>query len=227
MAHTLLPAHGRWPADVALWHVPLDLTQTPIEGWSTLSADERERASRYRLQADRVRFAATRASLRAVLGDCVGESPQSLRFDLSARGKPSLAGPPGHVPQVSFNVSHAGAHALIAVSHGRGVGVDIESVAQGFAWQDIVAEVCTARERGLLDATVEQQRSARFIRYWTAKEAVLKARGTGIAEDGVLRELEIDEARRACHADHDGVLCYAWIDEIPEHIGCVAFYMDC
>ncbi|WP_322094077.1 4'-phosphopantetheinyl transferase family protein [Paraburkholderia bannensis] len=230
MAHILLPAHGRWPADVALWHVPLDLASTQIEGESTLSAQERERAARYRQDADRVRFAATRAALRAVLGDCVGEPAHSLRFDLSARGKPALAGLPGRLAQVSFNVSHAGAHALIAVSRTRDVGVDIEAVTQDSGWQDIVGEVCTARERSLLHATAGPRQSARFFRYWTAKEAVLKARGTGIAEDGVLRELEIDEERRECranHADDAGVLRYTWIDDIAGHIGCLAFNMDC
>jgi len=197
---------------------------------SVLDPDELERAARYRRPADRVRFAATRSALRELLGDRLGVDPASLRLTTGRHGRPELAHPHGGL---SFNVSHAGEHALIAISQKRRVGVDIERIDPGLDWRALVDLVCTADEqrRWITGPATPLQRE-QFFRCWTAKEALLKAVGLGIA-DG-LRALVIDPAgddmqrpspglpedRR--FADAANFLC-RWLTDFAGYVGCVAF----
>lgn len=98
-------------------------------------------------------------------------------FVVNRFGKPRLAGACSAEPDLHFNVSHAGEFALLAISESAPVGVDIEH-------RDMTLDV-----RGLLPQTLsalEQQLPADqrvdFFECWTAKEAVLKALGLGVAE---------------------------------------------
>ncbi|WP_118185410.1 4'-phosphopantetheinyl transferase family protein [Paraburkholderia phosphatilytica] len=226
-----LPARGRWPDDVALWHVHVPAGP---HAWArlapSLAPDERDRALRYRRDEDRLRFAATRAALRAQLGNVTGIPPLDLRFGHEPHGRPMLD---GH-PHLSFNVSHAGSHALIAISAARRVGVDIELLDPTLDWQPLVGLVCSDDEGvALARCNEESLRRAAFLRCWTAKEALLKALGLGIAE--ALRDLSVDPfssgtQRPRVSADSVaqgvGALRFEWLDDIEGCAGCIAFSDD-
>jgi 4'-phosphopantetheinyl transferase len=86
-----------------------------------LSADERARAGQFMFDRDRRRYIAARARLRIILARYVGQAPAALQFHYGPHGKPALDG-------ISFNLSHSADLALLAVSRGTVVGVDIERV---------------------------------------------------------------------------------------------------
>ncbi len=221
-----LEAAGRWPGDVEVWHVAIPPCDSRVDD-SVLEAAEHERASRYRQDADRVRYKVTRAALRQLLGDRLGVDAASLQFATARNGRPELA---GAASALSFNVSHSGEHALIAVSVGGLVGVDVEHVDPRLNWQELLDLVCTdSEQRALRGEPVWCQRHA-FFRYWTAKEALLKAVGLGIAEglhavavqrldDGVQSPVVPESGVFARAAD----LRYHWLTDIPGYMGCVAF----
>ena len=221
-----LQATGRWPADVQVWRVAIPLAGGPVDE-TVLDRLERERASRYRHPGDRMRYAITRATLRELLGQRLGAAPESLRFVASRYGRPELACSTG---SLSFNVSHSGDHALIAMSDARTVGIDVEHVDTALDWQELVDLVCTEDERrALREQSVWLQRQS-FFRYWTAKEALLKALGLGITEG--LRALMVDPAGDGVRhpvVERQGVfaragdLQYHWLADIPGYMGCVAF----
>jgi 4'-phosphopantetheinyl transferase len=145
---------------------------------SILSAEEQERAARFRSEEDRLRFTLTRAALRHLLAEIIGSAPEGLVFTTGSRGKPRLAG----AEALQFNVSHSGSLSLIGISRERPIGVDIERK-RGI--QDLlgVAEaVFSEREYRALVELGPEPRQAAFFAIWTAKEAVLKALGTGIGE---------------------------------------------
>lgn len=92
-------------------------------------------------------------------------------------GKPVLAAP---ARDYWFNASSCDGLMLIAGSRTGPVGADLETLERCRAvWEDAAREFAPA-ERAALAALAPADRPLAFARLWTAKEAVLKARGTGI-----------------------------------------------
>ncbi len=138
-----------------------------------LSEEERQRAARLRRPEDRERFVAARAALRMALGERLDLPPESLRFVLSGHGKPGL-----EEHDVAFNISHAGRRIALAIGTAS-VGVDVERIGRP-ADPLRLARACLAGEEvARLEVAVDP--SLEFARIWTAKEAVLKAVGSGFA----------------------------------------------
>ncbi|WP_255990843.1 4'-phosphopantetheinyl transferase family protein [Chitinolyticbacter albus] len=167
--------------DIALWRVDID----PHTNWHAslvtgLPLAEEAKALRFVQIPDRLRYIATRKALRQVLTARDGLNAADLVFQPGRYGKPWLAS--GR----HFNVSHAGAHALIAISERGPVGIDIEQVRPIDHLAQLTAEVCAAAERVWLDKSDD---TTRFHALWSAKEAVLKSWGCGIA--GNLQRLAV------------------------------------
>jgi 4'-phosphopantetheinyl transferase len=101
-------------------------------------------------------------------------------------GRPRVAGP-AH-PPVWVSLSRAGGLVAVVATARGPVGIDIESLervaAAGF---DDVAFSAEERE----SVRVSADPMLRRARLWTAKEAVLKARGTGLRVDP--REVDVEE----------------------------------
>ena len=80
--------------EIHLWCVPLDLSEAATDQLTrTLSEDELQRASRFRIGQLRNRFVAGRGSLRAILARYLRTAAARLRFDYEPHGKPVLGSP--------------------------------------------------------------------------------------------------------------------------------------
>jgi 4'-phosphopantetheinyl transferase len=77
-------------------------------------------------------------------------------------------------------MSHAHGRALIAVSKGREVGVDLERIRSNIKVVKLSERYFAPSEQATIMQLAQEQRAARFFRYWVAKEAVLKAQGIGL-----------------------------------------------
>ena len=139
--------------------------------WSLLSTEEKIRAQCFYQLHDQKRFVTTRAALRRLLAQYVMESPHELCISAGQYGKPHLQ----RYPSITFNVSHAGDFALIALSTRGEVGVDIEQCHRDVKGLD--RYVLSPLERAL-----KLWSDKHFIELWVTKEAILKALGFGIAE---------------------------------------------
>jgi 4'-phosphopantetheinyl transferase len=220
-------ARGRWPADVSVWRVDIPLASKALALMrQILDETERRRADRYHRPADQARFIVARHSLRVLLGADTGKAPQALRFDSGPHGKPTLA----DYPQLAFNVSHSGDHALIAISRERHVGIDIERLDMAFDWQQLAEVVCTGDERRAIMRLPEPQRAPAFFRCWTAKEALLKTLGLGITEglhcvavDPFGNATQRPRAAPGSIAAGAAALRFHWLHEIPAYVGCIAY----
>jgi 4'-phosphopantetheinyl transferase len=167
--------------EVHVWRVALDDPRSDYrEASCVLSSDERDRAERYHFEKDRLGFALCRSALRTILGGLVGEEPSRLSFEYGASGKPALA-TPWRQQRHEFNVSHSHGLALIAVSCGRCLGVDVEQVRHLDDCNEIVGRFFSEREREDFARVAEHAKSEAFFRGWVRKEAVLKAKGTGMS----------------------------------------------
>ncbi|MGH8791907.1 MAG: 4'-phosphopantetheinyl transferase family protein [Stackebrandtia sp.] len=138
-----------------------------------LSADERDRMSRFRQAADRDRFLSAWSLTRAVVGDLLDLPAARLTFTREcahcghpSHGKPRVDGDPLH-----FSLSHAGDRVLLAVSTVGPVGADVEPTDRDL--DDIAQNMLHPDEPPALGADLP--------RIWVRKEAVVKATGHGLA----------------------------------------------
>ena len=174
--YTLGPIHSAFQGRVRCWPVLLKLGAEPDEAvLDMLAPAEHQELHRLQQRDDRLRYAATRAALRQILAQEYG-LPPTLEMVRNAFGKPMLADAGG----LEFNVSHAGARGLIAVSRAGQVGVDIEKTVP-LQLAGLADLVCTPQEQASLARLPMPAQRAEFFRLWVGKEAVLKAAGVGIA----------------------------------------------
>ena len=141
-----------------------------------LSPQERQRADRFVFERDRVRHTVAHAVLRHLLSRYCGVAAGSLAFATTASGKPSLLQHPG----VCFNLTHSESRALLGVSAGRELGIDLERVRSNIEVLSISDHYFFGAERDAIQAAPVALRDDTFFRYWVAKEAVLKAQGIGL-----------------------------------------------
>ena len=118
--------------EVHLWRALL--VPTP-EIREALTKSEWMEANRFQHERERERFIATRGLLRLILSKYVDGDPGDLEFRTGPFGKPELSAPP---TALRFNLSHSGNLALIAVTRGRDVGVDLEMIQEDMAYEQIV-----------------------------------------------------------------------------------------
>jgi 4'-phosphopantetheinyl transferase len=177
------------------WSVPIEIEDRTIHVWgfsldgspsfvkqcrSWLSEDECGRAARFIRQQDHVRFVLAHGGLRVVLARYLGIGPDVVEMYRSEVGKPSLTRESLGQPAVTFNMSHAHGRALIAVSKGQEIGVDLERIRSDVEVAKLSERFFAPSEHATIMQSTQEQRAVRFFRYWVAKEAVLKAQGVGL-----------------------------------------------
>jgi len=159
----------------------LDVTKIESENLlAFLSVDELARAGRYHFERDQKRFIVARGILRKILGSYLDKSPVKIGIEYTSHGKPMLADNPGY-DNLCFNLSHSGAFALYAVTPSKRIGIDIERIRDDVALKQIAGQFYSQGEIRSLERIDENIRSGLFFKYWTRKEAFLKARGEGIS----------------------------------------------
>ena len=169
---------------------------------------------------------AGREPLLALLAGYLGIASGEVRLVANEHGRPALD--PLHGGVLDFNWSHSGEQALVALARGLAPGIDLEQRRTRANALEIAQRFFTA-ETAVLESLPEALRDRAFLELWTAKEAVLKALGRGLAfglhrlsiggtsEWPVLGRLEGHEAgqwqlhRLALGHDHVGSL--AWQGE--------------
>ncbi|GLQ88444.1 4'-phosphopantetheinyl transferase family protein [Dyella flagellata] len=130
----------------------------------------------WRLGYDRAR---QREPLRALLGIYLGLPAEAVALVEGEHGKPQLAEPWDRWLQ--FNWSHSGEAALVAIARDCSPGVDIERLRPRPRAMQLAERFFHPEETAALAKLDESRREQAFLQLWTAKEAVLKALGRGIA----------------------------------------------
>lgn len=163
-----------WLADIDAGGAALDEFE---RRFSLLTSDERARAEGPGPLLARQRTR-TRVALRALLASRLGLDAAQSAFLLSPAGKPRLAG-----TTLDFSVSHSGRFALVALSPGGPVGVDIETRSQVKMHPDRLQAIEAAAIALAPDMPLPAQGDAiRFVQAWTRLEALAKANGAGVGE---------------------------------------------
>ena len=173
----------------------------------TLSPEETARAAKFRRERDARRFAAGKTAVRKGLGELLGIPPRELVITVGAHGRPELA----HRGVTSaFSFAHAGPRAVLAVVEEGSVGVDIEAEGSAPDAEDLAPLVLSAEELARFRSLPASERQTDFLRSFTAREAVLKAAGTGFCCDPRSIALRRDGAALAAAGDPrlEGLLAF-------------------
>jgi 4'-phosphopantetheinyl transferase len=186
--------------EVHLWFADLVVSPAQLQQFSqSLSADEQQRAARFRFAEDRDRFIATRGILRQILGRYLSIPPQQVEFCYADRGKPAL-NQTVHATPLQFNLSHSHACALYAITATQAVGVDLEWLRPVTDLAGLTQRFFAAAEHQAIQALPAEQQTQAFFQVWTCKEAVLKATGSGLAELAAVEVAIADGAVRLVQA---------------------------
>jgi 4'-phosphopantetheinyl transferase len=172
------PVHPSLSGDeVHVWRASLD--RPAAEYARLLSNDEQARADRLRFEQQRRRFIVGRGTLRIILGRYLNLSPEEIKFEYHANGKPILRD--GLLQsEIRFNLSHSEELALLAVTQQREVGIDLETLRPNLDVGRLAEQFFSPEEKAELKALPPDRKLASFFSGWTRKEAYLKARGEGL-----------------------------------------------
>jgi 4'-phosphopantetheinyl transferase len=172
---------GRSDVRIALWYLPLDRPAAARldECHALLSPEETARAEQFTHRESRRQFIAGRALLRSMLAHYAGGDPCDFEFCYNRYGKPALQAPAG-LP-IEFSLSHARGLVACALSWRHAVGIDVERDGTIAAPLPVARRLFAAEEAAALAGLPPNERPAAFLRLWTLKEALLKARGVGLS----------------------------------------------
>lgn len=165
---------------------------------ATLSADERDRADRFRFRRDCDRFIAGRGLLRVTLAERLNAEPEALRFGYGPAGKPFLR---DH-PRMRFNVSGAGGFGLVALAEEIDLGIDLELAESAPMVVEVADRFFAAAELEHLRRLPRADRPMACLRCWTRKEAYVKAHGEGL-------RLAVDEFAVSLAPDESAALLWS------------------
>lgn len=141
-----------------------------------LSDEERDHARQFRFEPDRRSYIFRHGRLREILASYLGASPERLPLVTGPFGKPSIRG-----GEVQFSLSHSQRLMLVAITHHREVGCDIECCRTNFPGKEVAEHFFSQAEARALRSLPAAQQADAFFTAWTCKEAYLKALGYGLA----------------------------------------------
>ncbi|MFN2428004.1 MAG: 4'-phosphopantetheinyl transferase superfamily protein [Candidatus Binatia bacterium] len=145
---------------------------------SWLSDEELARADRYMVAGDRHLFLIAHALLRSTLSRYDARAPGQWQFTAADNGRPAIAkaGP----ARIGFNLSHTPGLVACIVSDEIDCGVDVEGLGRVSDPRGLARRYFSRIECDDLDRLSDKNVDARFVEYWTLKEAYVKARGLGL-----------------------------------------------
>lgn len=162
-----------------VWCVPLRCNASAERRLlALLDPGEAARAARFASPDLRHRFVVSHGALRLLLSTFTGRDPRAIRFAAGARGKPCVAGGGPH-----FSLSHGDEIAVVAVTRGGPVGVDVERIRPELKLDAVARGLLTAADVARIDALPPAARERAWFQAWTRLEAVAKASGEGLRDD--------------------------------------------
>lgn len=142
---------------------------------SYLDEGELHRAERFHFEKDRNRFIICRALLKIVLARHTHTGVTAISIGIDSNKKPYLISD----ASVHFNLSHTEDLALIVLNHTQ-IGIDIELLKRDYDFVNVLSHVYSKREIERVLHSKNQLYT--FYKYWTRKEAIVKATGEGISD---------------------------------------------
>lgn len=160
---------------VHIWRAALDEAGWP--GPEDLPPGERRRAEAFLRPGAARRWVAARWALRRTLALYLDRPAAQIELEQDERGKPRLRDGDGGL---EFNLAHSAGLALVAVTTGRVVGIDVEMIAPRENPLALAERALPAAEAAAVRAAPSARQLDAFYRAWVRHEARLKCLGTGL-----------------------------------------------
>ena len=165
------------PGDVHVWRL---MPESDFAQF--LPPHERLRYDGITHEENKSGYAMSQGGLRRIASFYMDRDWRDIQVLRRSLGKPYIdAGP-------EFNLSHTVGQVFAAFAL-HDVGLDIESVDRKVHALELSRKFFSPAEAADIAAQPEDQRDARFLRYWVCKEATVKLSGDGIYRG--LRDVEI------------------------------------
>jgi len=158
--------HGNIAADIADYQ----------NYWRVLDGAERAHAEKMKNDVLHKRYVEVHGRLRIILAQMLNEPPGQINIKKTEHGKPYLA----DTPELVFNLSHSASAMVVAVGWNCQLGVDIEYCQPRGSLAGLVEKCFAEEEIAYWNKLTEDQKTIEFYRFWTRKEAFVKATGRGI-----------------------------------------------
>ena len=190
---------------VRVWTADLTgLADAPSVWRALLDAEERDRLERLRRPEDRASYAAAHVLARLALATMTDRPAGALAFVRPTGERPRLT-----ASEMVFSLSHADGMAAVAVCPRGPVGIDVERTGRPeLADPGVIRLSCSAGEIARLETLPQPGRAEVFLRLWTAKEAVAKAEGLGLALP--FPTIRLTDAEDAAEVREDGRAPRCW-----------------
>ena len=170
------------PDEIAVWCMDLGSPSAAViaEWRACLDVAEQSHADRFHFHEDRSTYIAAHWLIRTALSSVGGVPPSDWRFVIEKLGKPRIDPTHGR-PELRFNLSHTRGFVACAVCTDSEIGIDVEALGPRLAGIDIAKQFFSPSEVAILRSAAKDQRANMFFRFWTLKEAFIKATGEGLS----------------------------------------------
>ena len=147
--------------------------------WFLLSEDELTYVGKFKQDDDQMRSATGKIIARFMIAHYTGLSHEDINIEVQGFGKPHFIHEnPSH--QVSYSVSHSEEIVMVAFTRLPAIGADVEKIRPLTDYCELAAFFFAKEE---CEAIMGQGDLEVFYKYWTAKEAFVKALGKGLHID--------------------------------------------
>jgi len=162
---------------IEIWHGNIAVDNAHYQNyWRVLDAVERAHAEKIKNDLLHKRYVEVHGCLRNILAQTLNQPPEQINIKKTEHGKPYLV----DMPELVFNLSHSASALVIAVGWNCQLGVDIESCKPRTSLAGLVDKCFAEEEIAYWNKLPEAQKILEFYRFWTRKEAFVKATGRGI-----------------------------------------------
>lgn len=162
-----------------IWQIELNRTDEIIKNLpELLDETERAKALSFRFGKDKRNYITAHCGMREILSFYLGICPQNIEFEANFYGKPFLR---RNDIDLRFNLSHSHERALLAVTRGKEIGVDIELIRNSIAEENLAEQFFSPLEAETLRNLPKGLQTKAFFDCWTRKEAFIKAVGKGLS----------------------------------------------
>lgn len=168
--------------DITVWYaLPQSLNDSSVleRFYSWLSPSELHICKSYRFKKDQHTYLIAHALLRAALSRCCDVPPERWQFQSNEYQKPFIT-EPTNARHLHFNISHTDGMVAIAITRIGPIGVDVEPLSREAIENGVAQEVLSEVEYLDYMQQRDSAKHARFLQYWTLKEAYVKATGRGM-----------------------------------------------
>ncbi|MTI60086.1 MAG: 4'-phosphopantetheinyl transferase superfamily protein [Firmicutes bacterium] len=169
--------------EVHLWIIRWkDMMEKILRYKYILTREERKYANSLRFYDDKMRSLIGRIVLKLLLSNYLKISEEQILLEKERYGK-LLIKSTSKSNDIKFNLSHSGEHVSLVFVYQQKVGIDIEKIRLFSEYREITQRYFHPDEQKIILELKGRKGLETFYRYWTMKEAYVKATGDGLNKD--------------------------------------------